>query len=284
MKNNNLGYMYISEETSPQSSNITNFEVVDNHGVFFVRFKACLHSFDVMNRNGRRYLKENVVPQLQTERIQCLVRGGKFYGENDHPQSYVKDQQLSSERINTIDMKNTSHRMLDPHVEGNLLVSTIESDSGTEVGMGLARKMVQGGYIPSFSCRAIASLGMYDGKPTVDVKKIITYDHVLYPSHREANMMGSTKFINKKANGLVNESTHTDIIVPLSDIVDDLGRKCDNVKVMMEAFSLTPDNICGYDRKKKMAVFKDKTNTIYCNVDKSTVDRMKDIMSSFNIN
>ena len=282
MKDRDLGYVYVSEETSPESGRISEFEAIDKNGVFFVRFKACLHSFDVMNRNGRRYLKENVMPQLQTERIQCLVKGGKFYGENDHPQSYVKDQQLSSERINTIDMRNTSHRMLNPHAEGNLLVSTIESDAGTDVGVGLAKKMVQGGYTPSFSCHAIAALGMYDGKHTVDVKKIITYDHVLYPSHREANIMGGSQFVSKKANGLVNESS-TDIIVPLDDVVDTLGRKCDNTKVLMEAFSLTPDNIVGYDRKKQMAIFKDNTNTIYCNVDESTVNRMKDIISSFNI-
>jgi len=281
MKDRDLGYVYISEETS-SNNGISEFEPVNKDGVLFVRFKACLHSFDVMNRNGRRYLKENVVPQLQTERIQTLVKGGKFYGENDHPQSYVKDQQLSSERINTIDMSNTSHRMLNPHVEGNLLVSTIESDAGTSVGVGLAKRMIQGGYVPSFSCRAIASLGMYEGKPTVDVKKIITYDHVLYPSHREANIMGTSQIVNKKANGLVNESA-VDMVVPLSDVVYEIGKNCDNAKVVMEAFSLTPNDMVGYDRHKKMAVFKDDHNTIYCNVDRDTVRRMNDIMSSFGL-
>lgn len=279
MKPKNLGYVYISEETSSSTMPISNFETHDENGVLFVRFKACLHSFDVINRNGRRYLKENVLPQLQSERIQCLVKGGKFYGENDHPQSDYKDQQLSSERINKIDMNNTSHRMLNPHVEGNLLVSTIESDAGTAVGVGLAKKMIQGNYTPSFSCRAIAALGMYEGKPTVDVKKLITYDHVLYPSHREANIIGTPQVVNKKANGIINESA--DVVVPVQDIIDGLGRKCENVEIMMEAFSLSRDNIAGYDNKKKMIVFKDNMNTIYCDVDKNTVKRMNDIMSSY---
>lgn len=282
MKDRDLGYVYIAEETSPTSYKVQNIDVVDKSGVLFVKFKACLQSFDVMNRNGRRYIKENVMQNLQTERIQSLIRDGKFYGECDHPQSYVKDQQLSSERINTIKMDNTTHRMLNPHCEGNLLVSNIESDSGTEVGVGLAKKMIQGGYNPSFSCRAIASLGMMDGKPTVDVKKIITYDLVLFPSHREANKIGGEQFVSKSAPGLVKESSN-DLVVPLNEIRDAVGNNCDNAKVVMEAFDLDRSNIIGINPKKKIVAFRDRTNTIYCNVDEKTMDRVHDIMTSFDI-
>ena len=93
----------------------------------------------------------------------------------NHPTPKYKDRPLSPERIQDIDMTNTSHRMLNPHIEKNLLVSRIQSDAGTAAGMNLAKKMVQG-FIPGFSCRAIASMMLENGKPVVNVRKIITYD------------------------------------------------------------------------------------------------------------
>lgn len=282
MKDKDIGYVYIAEETNSDNYKVTDVDVIDKPGAFFVRFKACLQSFGVMNRNGRCYVKENVMNNLQTERIQSMIKDGCFYGECDHPQAYIKDRPLSSERINTIDMHNTTHKMLNPHCEGNLLMSDIESDAGTDVGVGLAKKMAQGGYNPSFSCRAIAGIGMMNGRPTVDVKKIITYDLVLFPSHREASKVaGSEKFISKPAHVMTESCKGT--LVPLTDIIDVAGNKCDNAKIVMEAFDLTPNNIVGVDRKKDLIIFKDQTNTIYCNMEESTKERINDIFNSFDL-
>ena len=98
--------------------------------------------------------------------------------------------------------------------------------AGTDAGMNSAKKMVQG-FIPEFSCRAIASMMIKNGKPTVNVRKIITYDWVLFPSHREAgqNTSAPTKFVSKVAN-VVTESVNDlveaskDIMIPLKEILE----------------------------------------------------------------
>lgn len=275
------GFMFIEEQTSPDVNVVKNFDVVDKNGVFFVDFETCLHSFDVINRNSRMYKANNIEKCLDTERIKSYLSHGGWYGEMNHPTPEYKDRPLSPERISDIKMDNTSHRMLNPHVEKNLLVSRVQSDAGTAAGMNLARKMVQG-FIPGFSCRAIASLILEAGKPVVDVRKIITYDWVLYQSHREAEqiMTTPTKFINKAVNA-VTEAVSNDICIPLKEILENVGRTDVNAQVIMEAFDLSNDNLIGFSNDKKQMIIKDNNNMIYCNINQESRKKVNDYFSSF---
>ena len=138
--NPDLGMVFISEQTTPENNEIKNLDIVDKGGIFYVDFETCLHSFDVMNRNSRMYEASNIDECLKTERIQSYLSHGGWYGEMNHPTPEHKNQPLSPERIQDIKMDNTSHRMLNPHVEKNLLVSRIQTDAGTDAGMNLARR------------------------------------------------------------------------------------------------------------------------------------------------
>lgn len=238
----NMGMVFIEEQTSPEVNEVKNFDVIDKNGIFYVDFESCIHSFDVMNRNSRMYRGSNIEKCLQTERIQSYLSHGGWYGEMNHPTPKYKDRPLSPERIQDIDMNNTSHRMLNPHIEKNLLVSRIQSDAGTAAGMNLAKKMIQG-FIPGFSCRAIASMMLENGKPVVNVRKIITYDWVLYQSHREAEQLQTTptKFVSKVANCIQEsaekiKTTSKDILMPLKDILESVGRTDVNTQIIMESF------------------------------------------------
>lgn len=276
----NLGFVFIEEQTSPEVNIVKNLDVIDKNGIFYVKFLSCLHSFDVMNRNSRLYQAHNIAECLKTEKILHFLSHGGWYGEMNHPTSKYKNQPLSSERILDIDMDNTSHRMLNPHIEGNLLISNIESDAGTNAGMNLARKMVQG-FIPCFSCRAIASLFLNNGKPTVNVRQIITYDWVLYPSHREAEQtnINNTEFINKspKYVSFMNEYTSQDILIPIKDLV----KNDSNVQVLMESFDLNENDILGIAKNKKHLIMRDNNNTIYCNIDQNSKRKVDDFFRSF---
>lgn len=284
----NMGMMFIEEQTSPDQNIVKNFEVTDKNGVFFVEFDTCLHSFDVMNRNSRMYEASNIEECLSTERIQSYLKHGGWFGEMNHPTPEYKDRPLSPERIQDIAMGNTSHKMLNPHVEGNLLVSKVQSDAGTAAGMNLARKMVQG-FIPGFSCRAIASLYLKNNKPTVNVRKIITYDWVLYQSHREAEQITSTpnKFIKKVAN-CVQESTNNiaervsnDILIPLKDILESVGKTDVNTQLIMESFDLSNDDLLGFSKDSKKIILRNENNTIYCNIDANSQKKVNDFFRSF---
>lgn len=282
----NMGMVFIEEQTSPDQNTVKNFDVVDKNGVFFVDFETCLHSFDVINRNSRMYEGSNIEECLQTERIQSYLSHGGWFGEMNHPTPEYKDKPLSPERIQDICMSNTSHKMLNPHIEKNLLVSRVQSDAGTDAGMNLAKKMIQG-FVPGFSCRAIAALTLKNGKPVVKVRKIITYDWVLYQSHREAEQIKSTptKFVSKVANAVreVTEKVHNtsrDILIPLKEILESAGRTDVNAQMIMESFELDNDSLVGFSKNNQHIIMKDNNNMIYCNMEPSTRKKVNDCLRS----
>lgn len=284
-RNSDLGFLYIAEQTSPEQNEVKNFDVTNKDGVFFVDFESCIHSFDVMNRNIRMYDGDNVMECLNTERMNHYFSHGGLFGEQNHPIPIYKDRPLSPERIQDIDMNNTSHKIFRPRRQGNLLIARIQSDAGTAAGMNLAKKMVQG-FIPGFSCRAIASMSMKNGKPVVDVRKIITYDWVLFQSHREAEQIQSVpnKFVHKVANAVneyVTEETGSeDISVPVSQILEYAGYRDVNAQVVMEAFELDKTSLVGFSRDNKHIIMKDSDNTIYCNMLPETRNKVNDYLRS----
>lgn len=209
----------------------------------------------------------------------------------NHPTPEHKDRPLSPERIQDIKMSNTSHKMLNPHCEGNLLVSRIQSDAGTEAGMNLAKKMVQG-FIPGFSCRAIASLMLEAGKPVVNVRKIITYDWVLFQSHREAEQIRNkpTKFVSKVANAVteVTEKVHEKftetaegLLIPLKEILESVGKRDVNTQIIMESFDLNNDDLVGFTNDHRNIIIRDNNNMIYCNIDQESRKRVNEYFKSF---
>lgn len=276
-----MGFVYIAEQTSPDVNTVSHLDVHDENGIFYVDFESCIHSFDVMNRNTRMYEASNINECLQTERIQHFLSHGGWFGEQNHPTPKYKNNPLSPERIQDIDMSNTSHKMLNPHIEKNLLVSRIQSDAGTAAGMNLAKKMVQG-FVPGFSCRAIAVMTLKNGKPVVNVRKIITYDWVLYQSHREAEQINkdNTKFVHKHPTA-VNETSNEDILIPLGEILEYVGKTDVNAQVIMESFDLTPDNMTGFSRNNKHVIIRDSDNMIYCNIDPTTRKKVNEYLASF---
>ena len=271
MKLNNdiMGMVFIEEVTTPEQNMLKHFDVVDKNGILYVDFESCLHSFDVLNRNSRMYEASNIEECLKTERIQSYLAHGGWFGEMNHPLPKYKDRPLSPERIQDIDMDNTSHKMLNPHVEGNLLISRIQTDAGTDAGMNLARKMIQG-FIPAFSCRAIATLVMKGGKPVVVVRKIITYDWVLFQSHREAEQTSKpAKFVSKVANTVnevtekVTDAVNNNIVIPLKEILENVGRTDVNAQIIMESFELDTNDLVGFTKDNKHMIMRDNNNMIY---------------------
>ena len=283
-----LGLIYISEQTSPEDNVVKNMDVIDKgNGVFYVKFRTCMHSFDVLNRNSRMYNAGNIMDCIQSERIQHYLSHGGWYGEMDHPTPFIQGEKLHPERINLIYMKNTSHRFLNPTVERNLLMSDVETDAGTDAGMNLARKMVQG-FIPGFSCRAIASMVNDHGKPLVLCRKVVCYDWVLYQSHREAEQDTTVKnsFINKVANAATVVTEHVkngmnDVMIPLREILEHVGRTDVNAQVVMESFDLSYDDLVGFNNTNSQIVMRDGNNLIYCNMDLNTRDKVNEFFRSF---
>ena len=290
-----IGLMYISEQVSPEDNVITNLKYTENAGVRYAEFETILQSFRCLNRNGRKYWGPNIADMLLAERIVTMLSTNSWYGEMDHPYAQVKDQQLSSERIQAIELSRRSHKILRPKVTGDLLRATIQTASGTEAGRGFCDEIIQG-LIPSFSCRALAGIQQINGEPYVIVRKLITYDWVLYPSHREANMDGKPKFISKSAALVSLESAGIstgreiedirdcytqDVLIPLKEILEYAGMKDPNTQVILEAFDLSLNDIVGFDSSLNHAIIRDKDNVIYANISPTTKKEVTNFLSSF---
>lgn len=290
MKNTEMqGFMYIAEQTTPDDNQIKNLEVIDKNGIFYVSFYSALHSFDVINRNQRQYLASNIQENLQSERILSMLADNAWYGEMDHPLQEYKDKPLSPERINSIELARRSHKIMNPKFDSNMLYADIQTASGTEAGRGFASEIIQG-LKPAFSCRAIAGLKLINSKPTVIVRKVITYDWVLYPSHKEAHAVGPAKGIVKtiktfteSAKDSVNKSIKysKDIILPLKEVLENVGHKDPNVQLIMESFDLNKEDMVGFTNDHSHMIIKDNTNTVYAKISKDSVDEVHDFFSSF---
>lgn len=287
-----LGFMYMAEQTSPEENSVSNLSFTDKMGVVFCQFETILHTFRTMNRNKRQYLGENVEERIQKdERIQTWLHDNAWYGEQDHPMQINVNDKLTPERVRNIYMPNRSHKILNPVVSGDCLRATIQTASGTDAGRGFACEILQG-LIPSFSCRSIASLKMINGAPTVIIQKLVTYDWVLYPSHKEAKQTGEAKFISKAAKAFVEGASDVekaklwkecskDVMIPLEEIMSYCGKNDVNTQAIMESFELNEDDLVGFDESCNHLIMKDNDNLIYVNISPRTKHEVKDFLASF---
>lgn len=277
-----LGLVYIAEQTSPSDNVVKNLEEHKNGSVFFVSFDTNLQSFDVMNRNKRQYKGKNIWECIMQEKIQSLLKDNAWYGEQDHPAPMYKGQELTPQRIQNVYLPNRSHKIKEPKIAGNLLTARIETASGTEAGRGFASEIIQG-LVPAFSARAIANLQYIDNRPTVVVRRLITYDWVLFPSHKEAHAISSP--VGNVASVPVNESADMplteDTMLPLGEILEMIGRKDYNTQAVMESFDLSMDDLQGFDNKHNRVIIKDGMSKMYVNLDKESKAMVDDFFASF---
>ena len=285
--NDNMGYMYIAEESSVYGgSPVKNIDVINKNGVFFVTFDSVLHTFDEINRNQRQYKADNIRKYLLTEKIQSLLADNAFYGERDHPTQETENGKLTPERIQAIWMPNRSHIIKRPKIIGDELQAHIETCAGTDVGVGFAKDIIQG-LKPAFSCRAIASMKLINGKPTVIVRRLITYDWVLYPSHKRAHMISSPKGVMKSIKAFTESAVDSvkdvvgDVLIPLQEILESVGKTDVNTQMIMESFELTSESLCGFDETHTHAIIKDNDNTIYAKISPQTKRKVDDFFSKF---
>lgn len=167
--------------------------------------EGTLQDMDVENRNRRIYAKADLVPEINGPRLKELINAKSLLSEWGHPLSedLVRQQ--------TIDPKLACCRFNKVWVEGNLVKGQFEA-TNTEFGKAFNQDLKEG-VRPAFSLRALGSIENIDGKAYVKGIKIITWDTVIYPSHKAAYM-----------DKIVSESTidgtpiHTNqVVVPKND-------------------------------------------------------------------
>ena len=248
---------YIILENEGPTGQVSNLEVVDKPHLFYVRFNTILQSLDCKNRNGRQYRGDAVEKGLSTPEIAELIANKKWKGECDHP--VTKDIQ----RIASVLSKFESHYITSWWREGNLIKGTIESIDDGMYGTALARRVLQGEN-PSFSLRALAVLEKKGTTTFVNKPpRVITYDEVNLPSHKEAYAeLKKEKILSDGTNTIVYESAmYKDIerngaalAIEAGDIKDMLVHKSDNLKIVCESFDIDPSSVQITGRGSKLSL------------------------------
>lgn len=172
MKSHVSGYIITENSIKSESSVIG-----DKNDRLFAR--GYLQDLDVVNRNTRIYTKEEMDPDLYSDRIQKeLIPTGNMKGEANHP----LDKSLARQQVVDIERSAVVYHKI--WREGNLILGEY---CGTNNSLGdYFNKDLASGYKPSFSLRALGSIETEGGKSYVRNIRIITYDWVILPSHKIA--------------------------------------------------------------------------------------------------
>lgn len=286
MMTDSLGFMFVCEQVTAGNNEVSNIQVVDKNSIFYVEFDTILQSFDILNRNQRYYDGQNVIDCIYKDpKIVDQMNNNGWFGEMDHPFAKKKGEELTPQRLANPDPGNTSHKIIRPRLEGNLLRAHIQTDAGTSAGMNMAKKIIQG-LNAAFSARSIAELTNRGGKPYVMMKKLITYDWVLYPSHPEAHMTtparGVSKSITESAGIDYNQPyTVESVCIPLKEILEHVSTSSVNAQMIMESFELTTENITGYDSVGKHFIMTDESKRIYVNMEPEVHNKLNGILKEF---
>ena len=262
---------YICEQTSyPEDygKNGFGYKITKSEadGRFYVEFDAVLHSFGDINRNGRSYDADNVWDRIiNDEAVQSHLHNNNWIGELDHPSAKLQGQELTVERISTPDMERSSHFIRKPILtpDKKLLRAHIQSDSSTDQGMNMAIKIVDGKIIPCFSARVLGALQKRNNIPTVFVRKLITYDWVLFPSHARAfadikqPILESAR-IQEAADTLSNMAGSS--IVYLAELAKMAANNDKQVQWLCESFNITENDLLGVTETGNSVVLTENGN------------------------
>lgn len=253
-----LGFIICEAQTEARESNIIGM----TNGR--VELDACLQDVNVVNRNGRYYAENELFPKLKDERLIELMEANSLFGEASHPISPDLTRQ------STIDQRNASHLIKKLWTDKNKVMGRLRA-AATRVGDDYQR-LILDGMKSAYSLRALGGIQKTAKGNEVKNIKIITWDWVVYPSHRTAYM---TNLVDENnISGKVNESgillESPGLIIPISNdnVVDYIKSKSENIKSIIEDFEFMYDE-CYYDKSKGMVILKEKDSMdkIYINTE-----------------
>jgi hypothetical protein len=145
------------------------------------------------NRNGRIYELKDMKPEVEGDRIQKeLIPTGNMRGHDGHPSS----TELSVQSVINPILCSVKYKKI--WIEGNEIHANF-CGTNNEHGKAFNEDLLDGDR-PSFALRALGSVDRErNGKCYVRNIRIITWDRVIFPSHKRAYMQGLVTSKNESA-------------------------------------------------------------------------------------
>lgn len=269
MNENLIGSIIL--EAAPTTEDVVVTDGASNR----VIAQATLQDLDVENRNHRIYAKKDMEPEINGPRMKELINAKQFFGECGHP--------LSNDiiRQQTIDPKLKCVSYLKMWIDGNLVKCHFKG-TNNNYGEDLDKDLRDGAK-PAFSLRALGAIENVNGKAYVRGIKVITYDVVVFPSHRVAYTekiisesamsegLEDTKSINiDERIKAINEMNEVGKIINLTGsdaqgVLNRLQRESASISSILESFEGLADDVKVVDNKLRLNT--KFGETIYLNLD-----------------
>ena len=218
-----------------------------------VHATGILQDLGVENRNGRIYEIKDMKPEVEGNRIQKeLIPTGNMRGHDGHPSS----TELSIQ--STINPILCSVQYDKIWMDGSIIRANFHA-TNTEYGKAFNMDLLEG-CRPSFSLRALGSVDRErTGKCYVRNIRIITWDRVIFPSHKKAyaEKIISPTLKNEKLHesAMITESCalYGNVIpVTNSSVVDYIKEESANIKSVLNTFDTLYESAMICDNGKRV--------------------------------
>ena len=241
--NNVIGSIILEGGATAEDTIITD-KIKNYKGKDRVVAEGTLQDMDVENRNRRIYSKADLMPEINGPRMKELIKAKDFKGELGHP---LTDDLV---RQQNIDPKLVCVSFTKIWVDGNKVKGQFKGTNnayGDEFDLDLRE-----GCKPAFSLRALGSIENIGGKAYVKNIKIITYDRVIFPSHKVAyteKIVSESAIIDaKKENDIYVINNDPGRIIKIKDtdartIINKLQRESANLDKVLNTFDGIMDQI-----------------------------------------
>lgn len=272
MNNEVIGNIILESSTQSESTIIAQRgDKVEATGI--------IQDLGVENRNGRIYELKDMKPEVYGDRIQKeLIPTGNMRGHDGHPSS----TELSVQSV--IDPKICSVQYTKIWIEGNDIHANFRG-TNNEYGKAFNLDLLEG-CKPSFSLRALGSVDRErNGKCYVRNIRIITWDRVIFPSHKRAYMSGliTPSLKNERVNESVDytltnglKTLNEGVVIPVvnQQVVDYIKTESANVKDILNTFDTLYESAIICNGGKNVQLSLNDGNKIVVNLEQYIQDEI----------
>jgi len=243
-----------------------------------VEAEGILQEAEEQNRNTRCYATKDLAREIKAPRTEELVDTGNMKGEEGHP--IDKDLQ----RQQTIMGDRTCVKYLKFWMDGNLVKGRFKG-TNNKLGEYFNADLLDGEK-PSFSLRALGTIGHTGGKAWVQNLRLITYDRVYYPSHKRAY---TEKIVSEvtmlKDNGLPNktvvEENYKGQIIPITNqsVINYIKAESANIKTILNNFDTLYESITLMENGREVQLIDINHDIIIVSLENYIADEIMDYCS-----
>jgi hypothetical protein len=240
MPKNNMSIGYVILESAPIE--VPEAKVISEAGKRVIG-EGIIQTAEEENRNGRCYLHQDLLREIQCPRTKELLSTGNMLSENGHPMD------TSMMRQQTIEPNNTVARFLKIWMDGNNVMAHFKgtnNSKGEEFDQDLRE-----GVLPSWSLRALGSLTNKGGRNIVENLRVITWDRVIFPSHphayttrlvTESAALESSKIERINNNGMLIPITNDSVLSYIKNESANIKSLISQIDFMYESAKLVNPN------------------------------------------